>query len=127
MLGGANEKESKEGTAQGQAVQGWERPLPQQELAELLENRNPCDGGGRASTVVRALRASRVLAVASRDEGHLGPGGCAGTKDVPGMEKPFHVRQAPETMERKAGRGHRKDQNGQGVERCARTEIQNQL
>lgn len=67
-----------------------------------------------------ALRASRVLAVAvelttpqyastlvlaSRDKGHLGPCGSAGTRDVPGMEKPFHVRQAPETMEKKAGRG----------------------
>lgn len=81
-------------------------------------------GGGRTSTVACAPRASRVLAVAaeltvpqcasmlvlaSRGEGYLGPHGCAGTKDVPGMEKPFHVRQAPEAMERKAGRGHRKD------------------
>lgn len=84
----------------------------------------PGCGGGRASTVVCALRASKVLAVAveltmppcvstlvlaSRDEGHLGPCGCGGTKDIPSMEKPFHVRRAPEAMERKAGKGHRKD------------------
>lgn len=37
VLSGADE-ENKEGTAPGQAVQGWERPP--QELAELLENRN---------------------------------------------------------------------------------------
>lgn len=41
MLGGADE-ENKEGTAQDQAVQGWEGPWLPQELAELLENGNPC-------------------------------------------------------------------------------------
>lgn len=84
----------------------------------------PGCGGGRASTVVCAPRVSRVLVVAveltvpqgvstlvlaSRDKGHLGSCGCAGTKDIPGMEKPFQMRQASEAMERKAGRGHRKD------------------
>lgn len=77
-------------------------------------------GGGRASAVVCAPRASRGLAgggspyvstlvLASRDEGHLGTCGCAGTKGAPGVEKPFHVRQALEARERKAGRGHSKD------------------
>lgn len=41
MLGGSDEEKNKEGTAQGQAVPGWEGPRLPQEMAELRENGNP--------------------------------------------------------------------------------------
>lgn len=108
-------------------MQGWEGPRPPQELAELLENGNPwwwwwwrqSESRGVCSEGLK--RAGwrwqpsspcpyvSTLVLASRDEGHLGTCGCAGTKGAPGVEKPFHVRQAPEARERKAGGGHRKD------------------
>lgn len=135
MLGGANEEENKEGTAQDQAVQGWEGPQLPQELSECMRTEIPGCGGGRASTVLCAPRAPGVLLVtaeltmpqrvstlvlASRDEGHLGSRGCAGTKDVPSVEKPFQ-RQAPEAMEGRQGAQERLE--GAGTERFTRTEI----